>query len=70
MAVAFLMLFISSCLPDTDHRDDDADNRHYNTDKLQNHSEHRQRLPFTLFSIFYHSDKVLQDVTTNILYFK
>ncbi len=40
-AVAFLMSFISSGLPDTDHRDDDADNRHYNTDKLQNHSEHQ-----------------------------
>ena len=40
-AVAFLMLFISSGLPDTDYRDDDADNRRYNTDKLQNHSEHQ-----------------------------
>jgi len=40
-AVAFLMLFISSGLPDTDYRDDDADNRHCNTDKLQNHSEHQ-----------------------------
>ena len=40
-AVAFLMLFISSGLPDTDYRDDDADNRHYNTDKFQNHSEHQ-----------------------------
>ncbi len=40
-AVAFLLSFISSGLPDTDHRDDDADNRHYNTDKLQNHSKHQ-----------------------------
>ncbi len=40
-AVAFLMFFISSGLPDTDHRDDDADNRHYNTGKIQNHSEHQ-----------------------------
>lgn len=40
-AVAFLMSFISSGLPDTDYRDDDADNRHYNTDKFQNHSEHQ-----------------------------
>jgi len=40
-AVAFLMFFISSGLPDTDYRDDDADDRHYNTGKLQNHSEHQ-----------------------------
>jgi len=40
-AVAFLLSFISSDLPDTDYRDDDADNRHYNTDNLQNHSEHQ-----------------------------
>ncbi len=40
-AVAFLMSFISSSLPDTDYRDDDADDRHYNTDKFQNHSEHQ-----------------------------
>ena len=40
-AVAFLMFFIFSGLPDTDYRDDDADDRHYNTDKLQNHSEHQ-----------------------------
>ena len=40
-AVVFLLSFISSGLPDTDHRDDDADNRHYNTDKLQNHSKHQ-----------------------------
>ena len=40
-AVAFLMSFIFSGLPDTDHSDDDADDRHYNTDKLQNHSEHQ-----------------------------
>ena len=40
-AVAFLMFFISSGLPDTDHRDDNADDRHYNTDKFQNHSEHQ-----------------------------
>ena len=39
--VAFLMLFISSGLPDTDYRDNDADNRHYNTGKIQNHSEHQ-----------------------------
>ena len=37
-AVAFLMSFISSGLSDTDYRDDD-DNRHYNIDKFQNHSE-------------------------------
>ena len=40
-AVAFLMSFISSGLPDTDYRDDDADDRHYNTGKFQNHSEHQ-----------------------------
>ncbi len=40
-AVAFLMFFISSGLPDTDYRDDDADDRHYNTGKFQNHSEHQ-----------------------------
>lgn len=40
-AVAFLMPFISSGLSDTDYRDDDADNCHYNTDKFQNHSEHQ-----------------------------
>ena len=40
-AVAFLMSFISSGLPDTDHSDNDADNRHYNTDKFQNNSEHQ-----------------------------
>ena len=40
-AVAFLMSFISSGLPDTDHRDDDTDDSHYNTDKFQNHSEHQ-----------------------------
>lgn len=40
-AVAFLMSFISSGLPDTDHRDDDAYDRHYNTGKFQNHSEHQ-----------------------------
>lgn len=40
-AVAFLMFFISSVLPDTDYRDDDADDRHYNTGKFQNHSEHQ-----------------------------
>ena len=40
-AVAFLMSFISSGLPDTDHCDDDADNRHHNTNKFQNHSEHQ-----------------------------
>ena len=40
-AVAFLMSFISSGLPDTDYSDDDADDRHYNTDKFQNHSEHQ-----------------------------
>lgn len=40
-AVAFLMFFISSGLPDIDHSDDDADTRHYNTDKLQNHSKHQ-----------------------------
>jgi len=31
-AVAFLMSFISSGLPDTDYRDNDADDSHYNTD--------------------------------------
>ena len=40
-AVAFLMSFISSGLPDTDHRGDNADDRHYNTGKFQNHSEHQ-----------------------------
>jgi len=40
-AVVFLMSFISSGLPDIDRCDDDANNRHYNTDKLQNHSEHQ-----------------------------
>lgn len=40
-AVAFLMFFISFGLSDTDYRDNDADNRHYNTDKFQNHSEHQ-----------------------------
>jgi len=40
-AVAFLMSIIFSGLPDTDYSDDDADNRYYNTDKLQNHSEHQ-----------------------------
>jgi len=40
-AVAFLMLHISFGLPNTDYRDDDADNRHTNTDKIQNHSEHQ-----------------------------
>ena len=40
-AVAFLMFFIFPGLPDTDYRDDDTDDRHYNTDKLQNHSEHQ-----------------------------
>jgi len=40
-AVAFLMSFISSGLPDADYCDDDADNRHNNTDNLQNHSEHQ-----------------------------
>ena len=33
-AVAFLMFLISSSLSDTDYRDDDADDRHYNTDKF------------------------------------
>ncbi len=50
-AVAFLMSFISSGLPDTDYCDDDADDRHYNTDKFQNHFEHQWRLPSALFSI-------------------
>lgn len=40
-AVAFLMSFISSGLPDTDYCDDDADDRNYNTDKFQNRSEHQ-----------------------------
>ena len=40
-AVAFLMFLISSRLPDTDYRDDDADDCHYNTGKFQNHSEHQ-----------------------------
>ena len=40
-AVAFLMPFIFSGLPDIDYRDDDADDRHYNTDKFQNHFEHQ-----------------------------
>ncbi len=40
-AVAFLMSFIFPGLPDTDYSDDDADDRHYNTDKFQNHSEHQ-----------------------------
>ena len=50
-AVAFLMFFISSGLPDTDYRDDDTNGRHYNTDKFQNHSEHQWYLPSALFSI-------------------
>ena len=50
-AVAFLMSFISSVLPDTDYRDDDADDRHCNTDKFQNYSEHQSYLPSALFSI-------------------
>ncbi len=37
----FFDVFYFSGLPDTDYRDDDADDRHYNTDKLQNHSEHQ-----------------------------
>ena len=40
-AVAFLMSFITLGLPDIDHRDDDADNRHYNTDNFKNHSKHQ-----------------------------
>ena len=40
-AVAFLMSFIFSGLPNTDYCDDDTDHRHYNTDKFQNHSEHQ-----------------------------
>ena len=40
-AVAFLMFFIFSGLPDTDYRNNNADDRHYNTDKFQNHSEHQ-----------------------------
>ena len=40
-AVAFLMSFSFSGLPDTDYRDDDADDRHYNTGKFQNHSKHQ-----------------------------
>ena len=35
------MSFISSGLPDTDYSDDDADDRHYNAGKFQNHFEHR-----------------------------
>ncbi len=50
-AVAFLMSFICSGLPDTDECDDDTDNRHYDTDKLQNRIKHQRSLPFTLFSI-------------------
>ena len=49
-AVAFLMSFTTSGLPDTDYRNDDTDDRHYNTDKFQNHIEHQWCLPFTLFS--------------------
>ena len=41
-----MMSFISSGLSDTDHCDDDADNCHYNTDKLQNNSEHQIVLTF------------------------
>ena len=40
-AVAFLMSFIFSGLPDTDNRHDNTDYRHYNTDKFQNHSKHQ-----------------------------
>ena len=40
-AVAFLMSFIFSGLPDTDNRHDDTDNRYYNTDKLQNRIQHQ-----------------------------
>ena len=40
-AVAFLMSFIFSGLPDTDNRHDDTDNRHYNTDKFQDHIKHQ-----------------------------
>ena len=50
-AVAFLMFFIFPGLPDTDYRDDGTDDRHYNTDKFQNHFEHQSYLPFPLFSI-------------------
>jgi len=61
LSVAFLMSFISSGLPDTDHRDDDADHRHYNTNKLSKCTHFGKRrwleMPFTagivalLFSI-------------------
>ncbi len=40
-AVAFLIVFISSGLPDTDYGDDDTDNRHHNTGDLQNHAGHQ-----------------------------
>ena len=40
-AVAFLMSFIFFGLPDIDDCDDDADDRHYNTGKVQNHFEHQ-----------------------------
>ena len=40
-AVAFLMSFILSGLPDADDRDDDADDSHDNTDKFQDHLKHQ-----------------------------
>lgn len=69
------MSFISSGLPDTDYRDDDADNRHHNIDKFKNHSVHQCAclslyFPYVSPPSVLEALKSLQDVKANLFILK